>query len=57
MTEKTTLVKPLSEERKKFGEKLRLAWYFETTFEKILILLSLLSLFYSIFRIIMQGFW
>jgi hypothetical protein len=50
-------LKPITEQKLKFGEKLRLAWYFETTFEKVIILLALLSLFYSLFRIIAQGFW
>ena len=51
-------IKPLLEKEKlKFGEKMRLAWYFESKFEKIIIVLSLVALFYSIFRIMAQGFW
>ena len=40
-----------------FGDKLRLAWYFEKPAEKIILLLSFIALIYSIFRIIIQGFW
>lgn len=41
----------------KFGEKLRLAWVFESIFEKFLLGISIMALIYSIIRIIVQGFW
>ena len=41
----------------KFGEKLRLAWVFESIFEKFLLGISVASLVYSIIRIIVQGIW
>lgn len=41
----------------RYGEKLRLPWYFETWFEKLIVVFGTLSLFYSIVRIIFQGVW
>jgi len=32
-------------------------WYFERTFDKIIFLISILSLAYSLIRIIFTGFW
>ena len=32
-------------------------WYFEKPLEKIILILSLIALFYSIARIIFQGWW
>lgn len=34
-----------------------LTWYFEKFYEKLILILAMLSLFYSIIRIINQGFW
>jgi|TARA_R100000049_G_C1943266_1_gene87765 hypothetical protein len=50
-------LRPITNEKYRFGEKLRLAWYFETALQKLFIVLATLSLLYSIFRIIAQGFW
>ncbi|MFQ5531661.1 MAG: hypothetical protein ACE5ES_03545 [Candidatus Nanoarchaeia archaeon] len=52
-------MKPLLEHQAKikFGEKMRLAWYFETWFEKLIVVLGTLSLFYTIIRMIVQGVW
>jgi len=41
----------------KFGEKMRLAWVFESIPEKILLGVSIIALLYSIIRIIAQGVW
>jgi len=38
-------------------DKLKLPWYFETFFEKLIVVLGTLSLFYSILRIVFQGVW
>lgn len=43
--------------RYKIGEKFRLAWYFNGWWEKLILILSMFSLFYSIVRVIFQGFW
>ena len=40
-----------------FGDKLRLAWYFETPFEKVTLFVAFIALVYSIIRILVQGFW
>lgn len=40
-----------------FGDKLRLAWYFDKPIDKIVLLISFIALVYSIIRIIFQGFW
>lgn len=41
----------------KLKEKFKLAWYFESTLEKILLILCMISFVYSILRIIAQGWW
>ena len=38
-------------------EKLKASWYFNKWYEKIFLVLSSLSLIYTIIRIILQGFW
>lgn len=43
--------------KKPFSEKVKLPWYFETWFEKLIVVLGVISLFYSVLRIIMQGVW
>ena len=41
----------------KYFEKFRLDWYFSGYFEKVLLILSFVSLIYTIVRIIFQGVW
>jgi len=38
-------------------DKMKLPWYFETWFEKLIVVLGTFSLIYSVLRIIFQGFW
>ncbi len=39
------------------GDKLRLAWYFEKPYEKIILFLAFVTSLYAIIRILFQGFW
>jgi len=36
---------------------LKLTWYFEKFYEKLILSLAMFSLLYSIIRILVQGFW
>ena len=60
MKEKYTEMKGLAEAHAvnlRLGDKLRMPWYFEAWYEKVILLIATWSLFYSIVRILFQGFW
>lgn len=40
-----------------FAKKLQVDWYFSGWFQKVLIVIGFFSLFYSIIRVIAQGWW
>ena len=49
-------IKPPKDTRP-FFEKLKVTWYFDTFMGKLIIVLGLVALIYSIFRIFFKGFW
>ena len=54
----TTLIKPMAEQEMfKFWDKVLADWYLDGWFEKLIFFFGTISLVYSIFRILMQGFW
>ena len=50
-------LRPVGTTPMSFKEQIFAPWYFKSWFEKLLVFLGTLSIFYSIARIIAQGIW